>query len=198
MKPKKKIFSLLKNSLPARWLREQEALAVTEGALLFPMMISLLMAVYDIGQGVVVNQKNMTASQIVGDLITRYQQVNMDLIDDITTAGEMAFDPYQTESYGFDIVSVQFDDDGDAVQLWRVTNNMSPNLNALSDAQGLGDPGEGVIVVSVGYRYEPFFSKYVFDGIPYLGNFTMEEIKMMEVAFLRGRRVAVIPCTDCP
>jgi len=198
MRFKKIIISFINNSLPVRWAREQEAIAITEGALLFPMMISLLMAVYDIGQGVVVNQKNMTASQIVGDLITRYQQVDMDLIDDITTAGEMAFDPYPTESYGYDIVSVQFDEDGDPFQVWRVTDNMSPNLNALSDAEGLGDPGEGVVVVSVSYRYEPFFSRYVFDGLPYLGDFVMEEIKMMEVAFLRGRRVAVIPCTDCP
>ncbi len=45
------------------------------------------MALYDLGQGIIVNHKTINASQIVGDLITRQQNVTMAEIGDIINAG---------------------------------------------------------------------------------------------------------------
>ncbi|MCB1531005.1 MAG: pilus assembly protein [Rhodospirillales bacterium] len=177
---------LMRTKILAWWV-EDKAVALTEAAILFPVLLSLLMGVYDLGQGVVVNQKVMSASQVVGDLITRYEVVNMDLVNDIILAGKMALEPYPTGTFGYDIASIEFDEDGDPVVLWRVTQGMPANDTAVASTAGFAEEGEGLVVVSVAYEYTPFFADFVVD-----------QIDMREVAFLRGRKSATIACTDCP
>ena len=166
---------------------DEKGLSFMETAILFPVLLSMMMAVYDLGQGVVVNQKTVAASQIIADLITRQEVVSADTIDDIVRAGEFAFDPYSSVPFGYDIASVEFDEESDPNVLWRVTENMSPSDQAIDSTQGLGAEGEGVVVVSVQYTYEPYFS-----------NFVIDQFNMTERAFLRGRKSAVVTCTDCP
>ena len=173
--------------LPLRWVRDTTATAFTETIVLFPVLISLLMGCFDLGQGIVVNQKTIGAAQIMGDLVARHHTLDMNTVDDIVAAGRLALEPYNTAPMGYDIVSVQFDDDGVPFVLWRVTANMEPNNTAVDSTEGLGDPGEGVIIVTAGYNYNPYFTKFVVD-----------EIDMREVAFLRGRRSATVTCTNCP
>lgn len=172
-----------------RYWSEETAVAAVETAILFPVLISMLMAVYDLGQGVVVNQKTISASQIIGDLIARNEVVNLALVEDIAIAGQMALEPYAgvNDSFGYDIASVEFDEDDDPTILWRVTENMVADDDILERAEDLGENGDGVIVVSVVYEYVPFFT-----------NFIVDEIDMTETAFLRGRKSAILGCTDCP
>lgn len=176
-------FSLL------RYWAEEKAVAAVETAILFPVLISMLMAVYDLGQGVVVNQKTISAAQIVGDLIARNEVVDLALVEDIAIAGQQALEPYASVngSFGYDIVSVEFDEDDVPTVLWRVTDNMVADDGVLERAEDLGESGDGVIVVSVVYEYVPFFT-----------NFIVDEIDMTETSFLRGRKTAVLGCTDCP
>ena len=171
----------------SKLLKDESGMSFTETAILFPVLLSMLMAVYDLGQGVVVNQKTVAASQVIGDLITRNEIVDMGVITDVVNAGELAFAPFPVETFGYDIASVQFDEDGDPVILWRVTENMEQGDDAIESTTGLGVEGEGVVVVSVVYEYEPYFA-----------NFIVDSINMNELAFLRGRKSAVVTCTDCP
>lgn len=173
----------------SRFWIEEKAVAAVETALLFPILISMLMAVYDLGQGVVVNQKTISASQIVGDLVARNEFVDQATIDDIAIAGRMALDPYAGDgsNYGYDVVSVQFDEDDDPEVLWRVTDNMAIDADIVDRAEDLGTNGEGVLIVSVVFQYTPFFT-----------NFIVDQIDMTEVAFLRGRKSSIIACSDCP
>ena len=178
----------LMNIIPLiRWWREQSATALMETVVLFPVLITLLMGCFDIGQGIVVNQKTIGSSQIIGDLIARQRNVTMAVVDDIITAGQLAMEPHNMAPFGYDIVSIQFDADGDPEVLWRVRNNMDANADAVASTEGLGAAGEGVIVVTTVYHYTPYFSNFLVDGID-----------MEEVAFLRGRRSAVITCSNCP
>jgi len=172
-----------------RYWAEEKAVAALETAILFPVLISLLMAVYDLGQGVVVNQKTISASQIIADLVTRNEVLDMQLINDIVIAGEMALQPYDNAngSFGYDIIGIEFDEDESPTEIWRVTNNMAGTEELLSRADGLGIEGEGVVIVSVVYRYTPFFS-----------NFVVNEFNMQETAVLRGRKSAIVGCDDCP
>ena len=174
------------NQVVKRYCADQAGVSATEAAILFPVLMSLIMAVYDIGQGIVINQKTVAASQVIADLLARNEVVDVDLIDDIVIAGEMALEPYPTESFGYDITSVEFDEDGDPQILWRVTENMDEDDDAVDSTAGLGDEGDGVVVVSVVYQYIPFFS-----------NFVVDSLDMRELAFLRGRQSPTIICTDC-
>jgi len=170
-----------------RWIIEEKATALTETMIIFPMMMTLLMGVYDIGQGIVVSQKTIGASQIIADLITRNREVDMTLVNDIIVAGRLALEPYETVTFGYDIASIEFNASGDPIVLWRVTENMDPNEVAVLSSEGLGTTGEGVVVVTAVYTYTPFFS-----------DFLVGDINMSEVAFLRGRRSPLVTCVDCP
>src|SRR5689334_12046452 len=92
-----------------RWAREQKATALTESVILFPVMISLLMGCYDLGQGISVNQKTIGSAQIIADLVARNRSVDMTVMQDIVQAGEMAIEPYSTLPFGYDIASIEFD-----------------------------------------------------------------------------------------
>ncbi len=170
-----------------RWAKEEEATALIETAILFPVLITLMMGTYDLGQGVTVNQKTIAAAQVIGDLIARDRTTDMNTLQEIITAGEMALEPYSTAPFGYDIASVQFDEDGNPVVLWRITENALENDDAVASTEGLGPPGDGVLVVTAVYNYDPYFSHFVVD-----------EINMKEVAFLRGRKGPTITCADCP
>ena len=180
-------MKFLKKIKHSRYLKDEAGLAFMEMAILFPILLSMMMAVYDLGQGVVINQKTVAASQIIADLVTRNETVDMQLVTDIVNAGELALDPYPKVEFGYDIASVMFDQDSDPVVLWRVTENMEQSESAINSTAGLGEEGDGVVVVSVNYSYQPFFS-----------NFVVDTFNMNERAFLRGRKSATVTCSDCP
>lgn len=169
-----------------RWIREERGAALPEFALLLPILLAMLMGSYDLGRALTINQKVISSSQIIADLITRNPSIDAQMLDDIILAGQMALDPFSREAMGYDIVSIQFDEDNDPFTLWRVTDNMSGNDDVFSRADGLGVENEGVVAVTVSYIYQPFFTAFLRD-----------EIRMEEIAMLRGRRSSVVYCDDC-
>ncbi|MFA7457360.1 MAG: hypothetical protein WCY57_07945, partial [Micavibrio sp.] len=164
-----------------RWAREEEATAFTESVILLPVMLTLLMGCYDLGHGLMLNQKTVAASQIIGDLIARERSITAADLNDIVLAGQLALEPNDTEPFGYDIASIGFDENGRAEVLWRVTYNMAENADAITTSESLGGSGDGLIVVTASYEYKPYFLK-LFSG----------EINMKEVAYLHGRRSATI------
>lgn len=169
-----------------RWVRETSATAMMETVILFPVLLTILMGCFDIGRGIVLNQKVIGASQVMADLVARYRNVDMDLMDDIVAAGRMALEPSSTVPFGYDIVSVVLNSHGNPEILWRITQNTNPNDTAVDSVRALGSAGDGVIIVTTTYQYTPNFS-----------NFLVDTIDMREVAFLRGRRSATVTCSDC-
>jgi Flp pilus assembly protein TadG len=180
----KKIFNRFKRS---QYVSDDAGVSIMEMAILFPILMAMLMAVFDLGNGIVVNQKTVAASQIIADLITRNEVVDSALIDDVVNAGELALDPYPRTNFGYDIASVIFDEDEEPEVLWRVSDNISQSSVAIDATTGLGAEGEGVVVVTVINDYEPLFSGFVVDVY-----------NMRERAFLRGRKSATVECSDCP
>ncbi len=178
------IFKVIKkreNGFFRRWALGIEGMAAVEAALIFPILLMLLLSVFDMGNGILANQKAVRASQVVADLITRARSVSDADISDAINAGELSFVPLDVATYGVDIVSVRFDDDAVPEIIWRETRNMSANANVLADVAPLAEAGEGVVVVAVQYLFEPLFSGFVIGDIP-----------MQEVAFARGRRSATV------
>ncbi len=167
--------------LLARWIGEEDAIAAVEAAMIFPIMLTLFMGVYDAGFAVLANQKAIRASQVVADLITRQNIVDAGDVSEAIEAGRLAFEPLDNSSYGVDIVSVRFDEDANSEIVWRETQNMTPIPDALERVAALADEDEGVVMVSVQYQYVPKFAGFV-----------MESFEMMEVAFSRGRSSPVV------
>lgn len=158
-------------------LQDKKGAAVIEAAMLFPLLITMLFGLWDLGNGILYSQHTVTASQVVGDLITREKEVTTPILDNYIEAGRLAYGNNDTSSYGIDILSVRFGENGAPAQLWRETRNMVADTGLLARTVGLGDEGEGVVVVTVVYDYEPLFVSF------FTGNFLMRE-----ESFLRGRR----------
>ncbi len=156
---------------------DKRGLATIESAILLPIMVVLLMGMFDIGQAIIINQKVTAASHMANDLITRKTLVTDDDLNDAYGGALMVIDPYDRDALGMDIVGILFDDDDDPEEKWRTTFNMDMNTNLPDSASGLGVDGEGLVAVSTTYTYSPFFSS------PIIGDIIMEE-----TSYLRGRK----------
>lgn len=163
------------------WIDDEDGVAMVEAVMLFPPMLTLLLGVYDLGNGIILSQKTITASQVAADLVSRNKTMNTANLNDIIEGSKLAFEPYGTNVYGVDIVSVQFDSNKNPVVLWRETQNMPPNNAAVESVKGLSASGDGMIIVTVVYKYVPQFAN-IFTGA----------FDFSEVAFSRGRRSATV------
>ncbi len=173
------IFSPLR-----KWSKSEDGMAAVEAAMIFPVLLTLLLGTFDVGNAILANQKAIRASQVTADLIARTSSVDDATIDEAVEAGELAMQPMSVDTYGVDVVSISFDDDANAVIEWRETRNMPPLADVLTRVEDLAEAGEGVLVVSVEYNFEPVFAGFIVDAI-----------LMREIAFSRGRQGAVIEKT---
>lgn len=160
-----------------KWAEDEEATALLEAAMLFPPMLTLLMGVFDLGNGILLGQKTITASQVAADLTARDRTMDSGKIEEVIDAARLAFQPFGLNEFGIDVVSITFNATQQPVVLWRVTRDMSPNDDAVQSVNGLAPQGEGMIIVTVQYTYGPMFSRF-FTG----------DLNFQEVAFTRGRR----------
>jgi len=162
-------------------IKSDDGLAAIEAALVFPVLLALLMGTFDLGNAILANTKVVRASQVVADLVTRKRSVSDADVDEAIEAGRLALEPLDTSSYGVDITSIEFDEDADTAIVWRETENMTADPDVLTRVEPLAEENFGVVVVSVRYEYVPFFA-----------NFLTGDISMMETAFARGRKSAVV------
>jgi Flp pilus assembly protein TadG len=164
-----------------RWWREEIAVAGVEAAMIFPIMLFLLLGVFDVGNAILANQKTIRASQVVADLVARKNIVSTADVNEAIMAGELAYTPVDSSSYGVDIVSISFDDMANMDIEWRETVNMDQISDVDTRVSALAAAGEGVVMVAVQYEYEPLFAGFVIDAF-----------RMQEVAFSRGRSSPVV------
>jgi Flp pilus assembly protein TadG len=177
---RKKLKELFKG-----WIFGEEAIAATEAAMVFPILLTLLLGTFDMGNGILANQKAIRASQVTADLITRGRAVTDHDIDEAVEAGKLAFSPLDSSSFGVDIVSIGFDDDADPEIVWRETRNMQPLADVLDRVEDLAESNNGVVVVTIRYLFKPVFAGFIVDHMP-----------MQEIAFSRGRKSAVVTKDD--
>ncbi len=176
-----KVMARSMKSFCRRWKKSEDGVAAVESALVFPILMTLLLGTFDIGNGILANQKAIRASQVVADLVTREKTITTTGIDEAVEAGELAFVPLDDSSFGVDIVSISFDSNSNPQILWRETRNMAAMADVFDRVAALAAPGTGVVVVTVQYNFAPTFSGMV-----------VNEILMQEIAFAKGRRSAVV------
>ncbi len=169
------------SNLFTRWKKEEEGLAAIEASMIFPVMLLMLLGVFDFGNAILANQKTIRASQVVADLIARNNIVTDADIAEAIEAGRLAFEPLDSSAFGIDIVSFRFDEDADTEIVWRETENMLALPDAFARVDDLRDADEGVVMVAVQYQYDPLFTGFV-----------AQTMEMQEIAFSRGRSGPVV------
>ena len=118
---------------------------------------------------------------MMADLVSRNVSLTEDELDDVVNAGRMAIAPFSTASFGYDIVSIEFDEDEAPTVCWRHSGNIEEREELLDSTEPLALEGEGMVAVAVEYVYEPLFAGRI-----------MGDLQMREVAYARGRRTPVV------
>lgn len=171
------------------WLKGNEASAAVEAGILFPVMVSMMLGVIDIGTAVVVNQKVINAAHIMVDLVTRGATVSSAQITDAGVAAQMALAPYSTATLAWDVEGIQYTGSPPSLKIqWDVPFNMNQNLGALTTLTNAGytdTVGQGVVAVTVKYTYTPMFVNFISGSYP-----------MQEVSFARGRQGVFVTKTS--
>lgn len=161
-----------------RFCRQDRGVAAVEAAFLFPLLIIILCGSYDMGVALLVNQKLITASQTVADLLAREDDVTNTELNEAIAAGRLSLMPYPTASFGVDVAGIQFVGVTQVPTLrWRDTVSADVNDDILLRAAGLGMQNDGVLGITVTYTHNPYFA-----------NVLTGTIEMQEVAYARGRR----------
>lgn len=170
------------------WRSQVEGIAAVEFAMVFPIMIMLLLGTVELGNGILANQKVISSSQMVTDLLTRTEIVTDDQLAEAKRAGRLALAPFDPDLVGFDIISIRYDPDSadadeepDPVVVWRNTDNMDAIPDITERVLPLALDGDGLIVTYVRFPYEPPFATRL------VGNITM-----IEATFSRGRKSPVV------
>lgn len=167
-----------------RWWKTEDGVAAVEFAIIFPVLVTLMLGVFDMGYGLLAAQKTIRASQVTGDLIARNKEVSENDILEAIDAGEIALVPFDTSSYEYRILSIEFtDDDGSYDILWERSNGPASFDDAFAGSlSNIAEIGEGLVIVQVKYDYVPTFA-----------NFVIDEMAFREIAFLRGRLSKTVP-----
>ena len=159
-------------------LRDERGTAVVEFAFLLPIMLMLFIGVVEVTNLLRLDRKVVAAAQTTADLVTQRREVSDAQLNDILRAAELILEPFPASALSIGIAGVEFDaDDGDPEVDWTKSRNGGSVADATDLAEGLGAPGEGVVVVRVSYSYTPMF----FD-------FVMSATSIDETAVLRPRR----------
>lgn len=162
--------------------RDERANATIDFALVLPIMVMLFIGVVEITNVLRLDRKVVDAAQTTADLVSQRREVTDAQLNDILTAAELIFEPFPAASHTVGIAAVRFDPNtGNPTVDWTKSKNGGTTPNALAQATGLGEPGEGVVVVRVTYSYTPVFFDFI------MGPTTVEE-----TAVLRPRRSAFV------
>ncbi|MBF0168560.1 MAG: pilus assembly protein [Alphaproteobacteria bacterium] len=168
-------------------LRQSRGVAAVEFALVAPIMIALFCAIIELTGLLMVERKIIAATQTVSDLVTQETTVTSTDLDDIITAARLIFDPYPTGMLTFNIASIRFNTTSGAPELiWQRLVGGSPGgSDILTQAVGMGQPGEGIVISYLTYSYTPLF-----------GTVITSAITLDEMSFSRPRRSPTVTCAS--
>jgi Flp pilus assembly protein TadG len=160
--------------------------AAVEFAMVAPLMIAIYLGVVELTGLLLVDRKIIAATQTVADLVSQESVISPTEVDDIIVAAQRIFDPYPSVTLTINIASVRFNTNSGAAEIeWqRIVGNSNAGSTILTEAAGMGLPGEGVVIAYLTYQYTPLF-----------GTLVTGTVSLNELSLLRPRRSPVVKCT---
>jgi hypothetical protein len=174
------------------WLRKTQGSSLIEAAFIFPVVLSILMGLWDMGTALHVERKLVTASKLAADLLARKEDAPPILRQRAIDASQAAMQPYDGSEIDYFIASIQFNDNGGTCPTGNDCPEVMPPVEknnidqsdvqgTIDSTKGLGANGEGLVMVVLRYEYEPLFSE-IFTG----------PVTFQQAAFARGRETAYV------
>lgn len=163
-------------------LRCRRGSAMTEFVLILPMMALLFAGTVEATRLLRLDRKLQSAAYATADLITQKPSIDNGRMADVLFAADLVMEPFVVDGLTVGVSSVVFDEvDGTPAIDWIESHRGGAVPNALTQAVGMGPPGDSVVIVRATYDYVPMFGDLVF------GTIALEEL-----AFARPRRSATI------
>lgn len=147
--------------------RACKGIAAVEAALIAPILFAIVLAILELSLRYRAYDAFHRYLFQAGDYLAREEQLVAGDITQIYQTADDLMAPLQTSGLlDLDVSSIGFKLDGTPELLWRRHRGTAPPSIDVSQAAGLGKPGESVVRVGVTYRYtSPITSMIGGDGM---------------------------------
>jgi len=146
--------------------------------LILPMMALLFAGTVEATRLLRLDRKLQSAAYATADLVTQKPSIDDGRMSDVLFAADLVMEPFVVDGLSVGVSSVVFDPaDGSAAIDWAESHRGGTVPDALTQAAGMGPPGDSVVIVRATYDYVPMFGELIF------GTIALEEL-----AFARPRR----------
>lgn len=146
--------------------RNVSGLAALEFALLAPFMAVLVYGLIELTLRLRAADEYQRYLQQAGDYLSRESELHASDLDEIYAAAtQIMRHSHDGGTLHLDVSSIGYRPDGAPELLWRRYRGEEPPTLDITDANGLGDPGESVLRVSVRSTYVTPISQMVGAGV---------------------------------
>lgn len=133
---------------------------------MLPFLLLLIMGVIELSNLMTVERRLLNSVQSTADLVSQETDVTTADMTEIYTAAKLTISPYSIGGLGIGTTSVRFDDTSGAAYVdWSEGLNGGTVADPLTKAQGRGEPGDSVIIVTGTYTYQPLLSMIITNPI---------------------------------
>lgn len=139
------------------WRSDVRGLAAVEFALIAGPLMVLMMGTFEVTLRMQAADEFERYAFQVGDVFSRGKNITSGDLDILYKAADTMMQQTKVENdmLDLDVSSIGFQEDGEAILLWRRYRGSKPPEFNLKDAHGLAEPGETVLRISATLRYTP-------------------------------------------
>lgn len=138
------------------WARNERGIAATEFALILPFLLLILMGVIELTNAMLAERKLLNSVQSAVDLIGQRGSITTAELNEIFAAARLTVSPLDTAVFSLGVASVRYNDTtGDPVLDWTGSDNGGSVANPTVKAEGRGEAGASIVIVTGNYIYTP-------------------------------------------
>jgi Flp pilus assembly protein TadG len=151
-----------------RFVRNGQAIAAVEFALMLPLMLFIFVGVAQVGEAVEISRKVTVTTRIVTDLVTQYATVSGTTLTTVLGASSEVIAPYSANNLVITVSEISTDSKGNATVTW------SSSLNGTALTTGskftlpsaLDQDNISLIYGQVTYSFTPVLGYKIIGTIP--------------------------------
>ncbi len=149
--------------LAKSYSENSSGLAAVEFGLIAPILLIMLIGIFEISQGLSVSRKVTSAGSTIGDLTSQALEMSDEDIEDTFGSAMAIMFPNSAGPLKMRLTSVEIDPVGDATVAWSDSSNWSslPEGAPVTLPGGMNVPNTSVIMSEIEYDYTSLFGEFL-------------------------------------
>ena len=179
-----------------RLLRDRSGVGAIEFAILFPILVMLYIAAFEITVGLSVSKRAARAPGSVADIVTQQQSVTKSSLAQISSVANAIFFPFNTTKVQIKLTGITMDTSANAKVLWSWQNSSTTAPYAVNSTVStvpadMAKPSSFLVraELSIPYRLLAFTPAFLPGD--------MQTLTISRTYYYRQRQNDNIPCGDC-